>query len=86
MPAETQDVTVSYQYLNADECEVLKMVKELDTDHLENILITQPQLPNLEAATILMILKDRYVTGWIGVSILSLMINIICFYWILMHH
>lgn len=33
---------------------------ELDTNHLENILITQPQITPAYRATILHILKSRY--------------------------
>ena len=33
---------------------------DLDTDHLENILITQPQIDNARAAAILSILRKRY--------------------------
>ena len=35
-------------------------INKLSTQHLENILITQPQVPNDLAAAILMLLKKRY--------------------------
>jgi hypothetical protein len=35
-------------------------IDKLSTQHLENILITQPQIPNELAAAILMLLKKRY--------------------------
>lgn len=37
-----------------------KLLTDLETSHLENILITQPQIPNDYAAAILHILKMRY--------------------------
>lgn len=36
---------------------------DLDTDHLENILITQPHISNRYAAAILQILKCRYLAS-----------------------
>jgi len=35
-------------------------IDKLSSQHLENILITQPQIPNELAAAILMLLKKRY--------------------------
>lgn len=40
-----------------------KLLIELETDHLENILITQVHIPPVYRAIILEILKDRYIFG-----------------------
>ena len=45
---------------NRDEALQEYTIDKLSTQHLENILITQPQIPNDLAAAILMLLKKRY--------------------------
>lgn len=45
---------------NRDEALEKSSIADLSTQHLENILITQPHLGNELAAAILMLLKKRY--------------------------
>lgn len=44
----------------ADQPLNVRTLEDLDTEHLENILITQRHLSNEYAASILMLLKQRY--------------------------
>jgi hypothetical protein len=45
---------------NGDQDRVVKFLGDLDTDHLENILITQRQIHVIYSKTILHILKRRW--------------------------
>ena len=48
---------------NQDEAVKKTLLTELTTEHLENILITQPHISPIYRATILDILKERYLFG-----------------------
>lgn len=49
---------------NGDQPRVDKPLRDLDTDHLENILITQRHIAWQTSLVILHILKDRYINQW----------------------
>jgi hypothetical protein len=50
--------------LNGDQPRVDKPLRDLDTDHLENILVTQRHIAWQTSLVILHILKDRYINQW----------------------
>jgi hypothetical protein len=45
---------------NGDQAVKVRYIYDLDTEHLENILVTQPHIGPVRARTILVLLKHRY--------------------------